>query len=200
MDEIKFSESKLKFLDKLQSLKEGLPTIPKTESAYEGRYSYAPLDGVLKVVEPKMRNLKLWYLHEINCDKDSQMQYLTTIVFCLETGEQIVSTTSINPTASLAKMNQFMVIGSGLSYFRRYHLVTMLGLTTDEDNDAGGAPGGGKSADKAPVEVDYLGHLTKLIDAGKPKTSVMKFFNMYKSDMTKEVLHNCKSAIENKFS
>jgi len=200
MSEQKFSESKVAFLAKLSKLKEELPVIPKTESAYEGRYSYAPLDGVLEVVEPKMRDLKLWYMHEMNCDTESTLQYITTTVFDIETGEQFSSTTSVDPATSLAKMNAFMVVGSALTYFRRYHLVTMLGLTTDADNDAGGSTVNSRAVDKVEATVDYYSHLSNLINAGKNKTSVMKFFNIYKGQMSSDVVKKCKSLIEKTFS
>ena len=37
-------------------------------------------------------------------------------------------------------MNEYQSYGSGVTYYRRYALSSMLGLVTDKDTDAAGAP------------------------------------------------------------
>ena len=63
---------------------------------------------------------------------------IRTILFHVESGEQIESFTTI-PLVKLGAMNEYQSYGSGVTYFRRYALSSMLGLVTDKDTDAAGA-------------------------------------------------------------
>ena len=65
------------------------------------------------------------------------VNYLATAVFHVESGEQIESNCMI-PYVQLKGMNDFQSFGSGVTYFRRYCLSSMLGLVTDKDTDASG--------------------------------------------------------------
>ena len=56
----------------------------------------------------------------------------------VETGEKITSRTAIPQGVKLGKMNDFQVLGSAITYLRRYALSAILGLVTDKDTDAGG--------------------------------------------------------------
>ena len=59
-------------------------------------------------------------------------------MFHIESGEAIQSDTLIPQNVQLAKMNEFQVLGSAITYIRRYALSSMLGLVTDKDTDASG--------------------------------------------------------------
>ena len=50
-------------------------------------------------------------------------------------GEHLDSTVPILQNVQLAKMNAFQVLGAGISYMKRYLLVSLLGITTT-DSDA----------------------------------------------------------------
>ena len=65
------------------------------------------------------------------------LNYLKTVLFHVETGEMIDSNTLI-PYVQLKGMNDFQSFGSGVTYFRRYCLSSILGLVTDKDTDASG--------------------------------------------------------------
>jgi hypothetical protein len=60
-----------------------------------------------------------------------------TIVFDIESGETLESSTLI-PIVQLKGMNEYQCFGSGVTYFRRYCLSSILGLVTDKDTDASG--------------------------------------------------------------
>ena len=61
-----------------------------------------------------------------------------TIIFQTETGETIESLTEIPQGVQLKGMNDFQVLGSAITYIRRYALSSILGLVTDKDTDAAG--------------------------------------------------------------
>ena len=63
---------------------------------------------------------------------------IETILFHVETGENITSKTKIPEDVSLKGMNDFQVLGSACTYIRRYALSSMLGIVTDKDIDAAG--------------------------------------------------------------
>ncbi len=63
---------------------------------------------------------------------------LITIVFHVESGEQIESKTAIPQGVQLKGMNDFQVLGSAISYLRRYCISSILGIVSDKDTDAGG--------------------------------------------------------------
>jgi len=49
-----------------------------------------------------------------------------------------MSSLRIPQGVQLKGMNDFQVLGSAITYARRYSLSMMLGIVTDEDNDASG--------------------------------------------------------------
>jgi hypothetical protein len=59
-------------------------------------------------------------------------------LFHSESGEQIDSQTNIPQGVQLKGMNDFQVLGSAITYLRRYALSSILGIVTDKDVDAAG--------------------------------------------------------------
>lgn len=188
-------------LQKLAQFKQKNIQILKTESAYENRYRYAPLDLILDVIQPELEKVGLSYVHWT--DSADGEQYLNTMIYVVGKGEKVIGTygsftsrTRIDETAKLSNMNKFMVIGSALTYFRRYHLVTMLGLTTDEDTDAGGKQPTGNSGKQktgrsveshsGSNEQDYLSTFKHQIKAGKDEKYCRKVLETYKKHMSDE--------------
>jgi len=95
-------------------------------------YSYTDLPAIFKAINPLMKKHGLGFTQLVNGAT------LKTIVFHAATGEQVESETSIPQGVQLAKMNEFQVLGSAITYIRRYALSAMLGLVTEKDTDAGG--------------------------------------------------------------
>jgi hypothetical protein len=98
-------------------------------------YTYADLPKIFEEINPLMKKHGLGFTQLINT-KDG-VNYLATVVFHVESGEQIESNCMI-PYVQLKTMNDFQSFGSGVTYFRRYCLSSMLGLVTDKDTDASG--------------------------------------------------------------
>jgi hypothetical protein len=78
---------------------------------------------------------------------------IKTILFHVESGESLESFTSI-PKVKLGAMNEYQSYGSGVTYYRRYSLSSMLGLITDKDLDAAGTQVEAKSLQIWKQEID----------------------------------------------
>jgi hypothetical protein len=86
---------------------------------------------------------------------------IKTILFHVESGESLESFTSI-PKVKLGAMNEYQSYGSGVTYYRRYSLSSMLGLITDKDLDAAGTQVEAKSLQIWKQEIDKCKSLEEL--------------------------------------
>ena len=114
----------------LADFQQEVPVIHKGTSGYG--YSYADLPAIFEIINPLMKKHGLGFYQAVNGT------HIQTVVFHIESGEFIESATDIPQNVELAKMNQFQVLGSAITYIRRYALSAMLGLVTDKDTDASG--------------------------------------------------------------
>lgn len=114
----------------LAEFQQEVPTIHKATQGYG--YTYADLPKIFEVINPLLKKHGLGFTQLINGSE------LITIVFHVESGETIESNTSIPQGVALKGMNDFQVLGSAITYLRRYALSSALGLVTDKDTDAGG--------------------------------------------------------------
>lgn len=107
-----------------------VPVIHKGTTGYG--YSYADLPAIFEKINPLLAKHGLGFTQLLNGTS------LDTIVFHIESGESITSSASIPQGVQLKGMNDFQVLGSAITYLRRYSLSAALGLITDVDNDAAG--------------------------------------------------------------
>lgn len=107
-----------------------VPSIHKGTEGYG--YSYADLAAIFRVINPYLSKHKLGFTQLLNGED------LKTVIFHTESGESIESTVHIKQDVQLSKMNAFQVLGSAITYYRRYSLSAALGLITDKDIDASG--------------------------------------------------------------
>ena len=114
----------------LAAFQQEVPVIHKETKGYG--YSYADLPTIFDKINPLLSKHNLGFTQPImgNCVK--------TIIFQTETGETIESLTEIPQGVQLKGMNDFQVLGSAITYIRRYALSSILGLVTDKDTDAAG--------------------------------------------------------------
>jgi hypothetical protein len=110
-----------------------VPVIHKGTQGYG--YSYSDLPAIFKVINPLLQKHGLGFIQSIN--SHDGVNYLNTVIFHSESAEKIESSTLI-PTVALKGMNDYQSFGSGITYYRRYALASMLGLVTDKDTDASG--------------------------------------------------------------
>lgn len=171
--------------------------ILKTKKAYG--YNYAPLETIIPVLLPMMKKHGIAYYHRTDYCLESKQNYLETTLFNVDDiNDKIVSRTNIDEKVNLAKMNEFMVLGSAMTYFRRYHLAVMCGLLADEDTDAGGAipdkdnknikPTGRSVEANATTnnEINFVPIFENLMNKGKSKADIDITLSNYKSQMTSE--------------
>jgi hypothetical protein len=114
----------------LAEFQQEVPTIHKATQGYG--YTYADLPKIFEVINPLLKKHGLGFTQLINGTE------LVTIVFHVESGETIESKTAIPQGVALKGMNDFQVLGSAITYLRRYALSSILGIVSDKDTDAGG--------------------------------------------------------------
>jgi len=117
----------------LASFQQEVPIIHKGTEGYG--YSYADLPAILPIINPLLAK------HGLGFTQLGTGTGIKTIIFHSESGEILESLFDIPQGVSLAKMNDFQVLGSAITYMRRYALSSALGLVTDKDTDAGGEQG-----------------------------------------------------------
>lgn len=111
-------------------MQQEVPVILKDTSGFG--YKYADLPAIFEVINPLMKK------HGLGFTQLVQGQTIKTIVFHVESGESIESDTDIPQGVQLKGMNDFQVLGSAITYIKRYALSSILGLVTDKDTDASG--------------------------------------------------------------
>jgi len=114
----------------LADFQQEVPTIHKATQGYG--YSYADLPAIFEIINPLLKKHNLGFTQPIMGD------CVKTIVFHTESGETLESLTEIPKNVQLKGMNDFQVLGSAITYIRRYALSSILGLVTDKDTDASG--------------------------------------------------------------
>jgi len=114
----------------IADLQQEVPHIYKGTTGYG--YKYAQWSEILQVINPLFKKHKLGFVQPLDGTS------VKTIVFHVESGESIEASFEIPQGVQLKGMNDFQVLGSGITYIRRYALSSLLGLVTDEDKDASG--------------------------------------------------------------
>lgn len=117
----------------LADFQQEVPAIHKGTKGYG--YSYADLSTIFETINPILKKHNLGFTQLIQGD------YINTKVFHTKTGEYIESNVDIPQNVVLKGQNEFQVLGSAITYLRRYALSSALGLVTDIDAD-GNSPQG----------------------------------------------------------
>ena len=120
----------MKIYKALSEFQNEVPVIHKGTQGYG--YSYADLPAIFEVINPLLKKYNLGFTQPIMGDT------IKTIIFHTESGETIESLTEIPKGVTLKGMNDYQVLGSAITYLRRYALSSILGLVTDKDTDASG--------------------------------------------------------------
>lgn len=132
----------------LADFQQEVPVIFKDTAAYS--YKYADLPKILEVINPLLKKNGLGFTQLINENT------LKTIIFHVESGEQIESSVNIPQGVELKGQNTFQIMGSAITYLRRYSLSAMLGLVTDKDTDAAGDQVKPSTQPTPPAEKEYM--------------------------------------------
>lgn len=151
----------------LANFQQEVPVIHKGTQGYG--YSYADLPAIFEKINPLLQK------HGLGFSQPLHGNQIKTIIYHVESGEYLESLTDIPTNVQLKGMNDFQVLGSAITYLRRYSLSSILGLVTDKDTDASGEQGKEVLSPKHPnwnkiVEVLQSGKYT--IQQVKEKYSV----------------------------
>ena len=141
---------KLSIYKSLAAFQQEGPVIHKATKAHQ--YSYADLPTIFDVINPLLAK------HSLGFTQLLQGNSIQTILFHTETGETLESLTEI-PQDEASRMNIYQSSGSGITYFRRYALSSMLGIVTDVDTDA----------QKQPIASDRFAKALDGVKAGTVK-------------------------------
>jgi len=144
----------------LSDFQNEVPIIHKGTQGYG--YSYSDLPTIFPVINPLLKK------HGLGFTQLGQGTSLKTLIFHIESGETIESIFDIPQGVQLSKMNDFQVLGSAITYMRRYALSSALGIITDKDTDAGGEQIKA-DIDKRILVCKTQGDLTKLFSEVNPK-------------------------------
>lgn len=130
-----------KILKALSNFQEECPLIKKDATNPFFKSKYAPLESILPIILPLLRKHGLVMTQIPNEDR------LDTIIYHIETGQEIRGSVKL----ILAKQDP-QGHGAGITYMRRYALVSMLGLNCDADDD--GNMASGKKVEKKKIDMD----------------------------------------------
>jgi len=106
-------------------------------------YKYATLEGILSILKEPFRQLRLLVSFDINlkdgvCVDDKGMICITVKVEDVDSGESISSSIPLERDAS---QKGVQALGSAITYYRRYLLLTALNLAPeDDDGEAASVP------------------------------------------------------------
>lgn len=133
---------------KLLDFQRKVEAVKKTKKNPHFKNTYADINEILSEVKPLLSELNMVLSQPIS----DGVQY--SIVTDVETGEALTS------SIKLPDNLQPQQLGGAITYFRRYTLVTLLSLETEEDND------GNNTTPPAPTEKwlnlnDKSGAITK---------------------------------------
>jgi hypothetical protein len=103
------------------------------QNAKGHRYNYVDLAEIIRVITPYLQKHDLGFSQPLEDNGK-----IRTIIFHVPTGQKIESSVRMPQGVQMNGMNDFQVYGSAISYFRRYSLVSILGLVSDKDLDAAG--------------------------------------------------------------
>ena len=150
--ELKAEQAREAFYRALSGFQAACPVIPKTKTAEvlsrsggSYRYSYAPLDGIVKVIAPLLQQYGLSFTVQTRLEQEPLSQVAVCTVHHVDGHSE--SSEFRAPIDQGARMNEMQKAASAQTYAKRYALCNALGiLTGDEDDDAQAVNGAGQVA------------------------------------------------------
>lgn len=193
------TENKTKLYRKIALFQQEIPVIHQGTKSYG--YTYADLKSIFQIINPAMAKHKLGFSQSTDYSYEVDANIVKTIVFCIETGESIESSMKVDESIELKGMNAFQVLGSAITYLKRYQISAMLGLITDKDIDASGdAAPKPKTTQSTPVAKSDSGKLSderfkKALEAlKKPETKEATLTMLRTFSLTAEQVKAVKEA------
>ena len=111
---------------------------------------YADLDAIIKTVTPALAKNGLSQHQFTDTDIENKAVKITTMILH-ESGQYFFGDTLVLPAESFGKFNA-QTVGSAITYGRRYSLSAILGIASENDDDANSISG----QDKGKQEKQYV--------------------------------------------
>ena len=165
-------KTELDFYKRLIKAKTEMGAVKKTANNPFFKSKYADLSTILEVVEPPLLENGLIILQPI---KDGKVSTIITD-----------GTTSIESSIDLGTFNKPQDMGSAITYYRRYTLQSLLGISA-EDDDGNRAQSGAK----AKLSDDRFNKAIEAINEGRAKLTDLMRFDL--TEEQKEVINNIKN-------
>jgi hypothetical protein len=129
-------------------------------------YKYTSLEKLIAHSKKVLFDNGLGYIQTNTSTDDGKVGVTTRLI---HTSGEWVEDTMTAPLYKLAKMNEYQVAGSVITYFRRYALASMIGVASDEDMDVQG--------DVARIDNKQIGIINNLVN--QSNTDLQMFFTAY---------------------
>lgn len=174
--------------------------IVKSKKAHQ--YSYAPLDDIIDIVKPHLVKHGLLIIHCTTIINGLDV-VITKLINIDDTKDYIECTTEIKKEIKIGSMNPIMVVGAQITYIRRYHVVTVLGLTTEEDTDTNptsSAKATVNSGEPIKTGPNFVKIFNNQLTTGKDQVSITKSLQNYKAKMSAEDFKNVSDLISDHFN
>ena len=174
---------------KIWEIANRLPVFQKESQGF--KFKYVNLEQIVSELRPILEEYGLAYRHRTSY-VDNKNVLITTVFNTADAKEQTQTMLLVPDDVKLSGMNDYQSLGSGLTYYRRYNLITLFDiLGADEDVD-------GLTKTTKKVAVDYIGKAKSLIATGKYAPPQMEgWFNKNRGTMTDEQRVECKRLILN---
>lgn len=172
---------------KIWEVSRSLPVFEKESQGF--KFKYVNLEQIVGALIPLLKEQGLIYYHTTG-QEGFVGNSLTTTVEDVASGEKVEVSLLLPDGVKLAGMNDYQVLGSGLTYYRRYNLVTIFDiLGAEEDADA--------NTKSRTYKVDYIKKCKELIASGKYARPQMEgWFNKERGLMTDEQRVECKGLVQ----
>lgn len=157
----KIADSLVKFQSAVESPKK---TSDNPAFKRDGKnLKYADLDAIIKTITPALSANGLSQHQFTDTDMETKAVKITTMLLH-ESGQHITSDTLTLPADSFGKFNA-QTIGSAITYGRRYSLSALLGIASEDDDDANNLSlRDGKEEKPKPATAIQIKALTKEIE------------------------------------
>lgn len=167
-----------------------ISSIGKSKQAYG--YKYATLDSLIDMLRSVLPKHGLWYVQMPT--RQNGVSTLTTRVIH-DSGEWIEDTIEMTDTELQGKANDTQRVGASITYYRRYALSAIFGVSADEDVDGNLNNIRQQPARQTPQTAkkqDPLAYIKADIkarqDGGEIHESVLKdYADLLKTDLVREV-------------
>lgn len=121
---------KEEFAKALIEVQSEIKTMSKNKKGYG--YTYTDLDTIISNIKPILHKHGIGFMQIVKTLENGHDVIETTVFH--SSGESLTSFVKL-PCVSGKGMNEAQVIGSAITYMRRYSLCAIFGISSDEDTD-----------------------------------------------------------------